>query len=939
MDYKDTLNLPDTCFQMKAALPKREPEFLEKWEKEGLYKKILAAGEGRDKYILHDGPPYANGHIHMGHALNKILKDFVVKSRFMMGYSADYVPGWDCHGLPIELQVEKKLGKEKASASRLDIRKRCRDYAGEFVAIQREEFKRLGVMGLWEDPYLTMDHGYQARILREFGRVVEAGLVYKGKKPVHWCSSCVTALAEAEVEHADKTSPSVYVSFELDPAEFEKRFPALTGGGSVGVLIWTTTPWTLPANLGIALHPELDYSLVRAGEKHFIVAMGLVETLGETLGLGELKVIKGLTFEDLDGMKARHPFIDRDSPILPGDYVTLEAGTGCVHIAPGHGQDDYELGLKYGLEIYTPVNNYGKFTSDVPEFEGKFVFAANSGIIELLEERGALIRREDISHSYPHCWRCKKPIIFRATEQWFMAMDKGSPSLRERALKAIREDVDWVPAWGMERIYKMIENRPDWCLSRQRAWGVPIPALSCDGCGRAFMDSAFTAALAELVETEGADVWFERDIKDIYGGALNCPHCGAAEFTKEEDILDVWFDSGVSFSAVLDKRENLRSPADLYLEGSDQHRGWFHSSLLASLASRGSAPYKSVLTHGFVVDGKGKKMSKSFGNVISPDEIIDKYGVEVLRLWVASEDYRDDIRISGEITKRLSEAYRRIRNTFRYILGNLNDFDPAADIVPYESLGELERLTLSRLSTLSARLHRSYEEFEFHTVYHSVHNFCSVDLSSFYLDAIKDRLYTSKSDSLARRSAQTTIYYVLDHLLRLMAPVLVFTTDEAWSFMPGRESESVHLAGFPDLEASGKWFDGKLEEKWATILGVKAEISKALEMARRDKVIGHSLDAKVLLIPSAEIKELVDWEAESELLRESLIVSQLAVIGELSEGEGCDVLLTSSEIKGLNIVITRADGEKCERCWHYSTSVGESSETPTICDKCQSALK
>jgi isoleucyl-tRNA synthetase len=947
VDYKDTLNLPKTDFQMKARLSQKEPEALSDWEGKGLYGKITEAGAGRPKYILHDGPPYANGHIHIGHALNKILKDIVVKSRFMAGFATDYVPGWDCHGLPIELHVEKELGGKKKELTKVEVRKRCRGYANKYVGIQKEEFKRLGIFGEWDEPYLTMNHGYQATILRELGRFVEKELVYKGKKPVHWCSSCSTALAEAEVEYADKTSPSVYVRFELDASELASRLGVDLGGKRAFVVIWTTTPWTLPANLAVALHPELEYALVETGGDVYIVADGLLKQVGEKLGWGEgggggeePSVKKKFFYKDVEGLKARHPFIDRESVLLPGEHVTTEAGTGCVHIAPGHGQDDYELGLKYGLPIYAPVDAAGLFTSEFPEFAGQFVFKANKGIVEMLEGNGSLLLTEEIRHSYPHCWRCKGPIIFRATEQWFVSMEAGD--LRKKALKAIDEEVQWIPAWGKDRIYSMIENRPDWCLSRQRAWGVPLPALNCGKCGGSFLDKGLIERLAKAVEAEegeGADVWFEKDYKAFAPEGLKCPGCGGEDFTKEEDILDVWFDSGVSFAAVLEKRGGLGFPAALYLEGSDQHRGWFHSSLLTSIGTRNTPPYRAVLTHGFVVDAGGRKMSKSLGNVIAPQEVIKKYGAEVLRLWVAAEDYRDDIRISEEILKRLSEAYRRIRNTFRYILGNLYDFDPAKDALDYNNLEELDRLTLHKLNKLTERVLKAYERFEFHTIFHSVHNFCTVDLSAFYLDVLKDRLYTCGAGSRERRAAQTTIYHVLDHLVRLLAPVLVFTTDEAWAFIPGRTEESVHLASMPKPDPA--WVDEGLKTKWDTLMEIKSEISRALEGARKDKIIGHSLDAKVVVYPTAENEALVKEEAHA--LEEVLIISALAVekgpegVGKVREGRGGGYTYESEEIQGLVVEVTRAPGEKCERCWHYSESVG--ADKAAICARCVEALR
>ncbi len=941
MDYKATLNLPRTDFQMKAELQKKEPETLKKWEDSKLYEKIMAWNKGKEKYILHDGPPYANGNIHIGHALNKILKDFIVKSKHMMGYSTDYVPGWDCHGLPIELQVEKELGQKKQDLSRVEIRKRCRAYAEKYVNIQREEFKRLGVFGQWDKPYLTMNFSYQASILRELGKFVSKKLVYKGKKPVHWCSSCRTALAEAEVEYYDKTSPSVYVKFEVDPREIEKRFAIRLGGKKVFIVIWTTTPWTLPANLAIALHPEFEYSVVAGDKEAYIVATELLkEGLDKKLGLDPevCRTLKTFHYKDVEGLKARHPFIERDSTVLPGEHVTLEAGTGCVHIAPGHGQDDYELGLKWGLDIYAPVDAGGAFTKEVPEFQGQFVFKANEAIVELLKAKGALLLKEDIRHSYPHCWRCKAPIIFRATEQWFASMDAGEAGgLRKNALEAIENKIIWIPSWGRDRIYNMILNRPDWCLSRQRAWGVPIPALNCASCGDSFLDEGLIGKLADSVEKEGADIWFEGNIEELLPpGGVKCPGCGKTGFKKEEDILDVWFDSGVSFAAVLEKRENLKFPADLYLEGSDQHRGWFHSSLLTSIGTRSVPPYKAVLTHGFVMDGEGRKMSKSLGNVIAPQTVISKYGAEVLRLWVAAEDYREDVRISEEILKRLSESYRRIRNTFRYILGNLYDFDPDTDALPYKDLEELDRLTLHRLTKLTGRILDAYNAFEFHTIYHSVHNFCTLDLSAFYLDILKDRLYTYSAGSKGRRAAQTAIYHVLDNLVRLLAPVLLFTADEAWSFMPGKRPESVHLAQMPAVNA--EWLDEGLEKKWDTISIVKGEASKALEAARQVKLIGHPLDAMVTIYPTGELRQLLTEEEKA--LEEVLIVSLLKVSGAGSPQAGeRKIVFESKEVPGLKVTVEAAGGVKCERCWHYSPDVGKSAVHPTICGRCVEALK
>ncbi|MFQ5585303.1 MAG: isoleucine--tRNA ligase [Thermodesulfobacteriota bacterium] len=935
VDYKSTLNLPKTDFQMKANLSKREPEILKEWEEKGLYRRIKEAGRGRERYTLHDGPPYANGNIHIGHALNKILKDIIIKSRFMMGYGTDYVPGWDCHGLPIEIQVEKSLAGKKGGHSKLEIRKRCREYAARFVDVQREEFKRLGVFGEWDNPYLTMNYGYQASILREFAKCVEQGLVYKSKKPVHWCASCRTALAEAEVEYADKRSPAVFVRFPV--VEPHGAFTVNREKGAAFV-IWTTTPWTLPANMAIALHPDLIYRLVKTPVGDLILNRELIPSCMEKFGFneGEYEVAaEEWTGSALDrGILCRHPWIDRQVRVVMGEHVTNEAGTGCVHIAPGHGQDDYELGLRYDLPIHAPVDNHGRFTNEVEGFAGEFVFKANEGIIDLLEKKGALIFREDMSHSYPHCWRCKRPIIFRATEQWFISMK--SADLRKRAIAEINQ-VQWIPSWGRERIVNMVENRPDWCISRQRAWGVPIVAFACISCCTPLLDSEIIDRVVDEVESEGADIWFERSVGDLLPDGTTCTRCGGSEFSREEDILDVWFDSGASFAAVLEKSDNLSFPADLYLEGSDQHRGWFQSSLLVSVGTRGRAPFRAVLTHGFVVDGEGKKMSKSTGNVIAPQEVIERYGAEVLRLWVASEEYREDVRISEEILTRLSEGYRRIRNTCRYILGNLYDFTPADDILPHTELLELDQLILHRLTRLEEKVLKGYREFEFHLVYHTVHQFCAVDLSAFYLDIVKDRLYCSGAVSRERRAAQTTIHHLLDHLVRLLAPILPFTMDEAWGFLPkgGEEApSSVHLALLP--EANTEWIDDELDERWERLLRVKGEIARALESARRNRIIGHSLDARVTVSPPEGLGALLEEERAN--LRDLLIVSQLDVATTAPPQVEGGEYLESDDIPGLKMVVEKARGKKCERCWNYSESVGADSGHPTVCERCRNVL-
>jgi len=925
MDYKDTLNLPQTNFPMKGNLPQREPEMLKQWEESNLYGKIEEAGKGRPRYILHDGPPYANGHIHIGHALNKILKDIVLKNKRMNGFDAPYVPGWDCHGLPIELQVEKNLGSKKHEISKLEMRKLCREYAHKFVAIQRAEFERLGILGEWGDPYLTLANSYEGAIARELARFAENGGLYKGKKPVHWCSSCGTALAEAEVEYADHKSPSIFVKFALKD-DLGAVIPELAGK-KASVVIWTTTPWTLPANLAVALHPELEYVGLEVNGEVLIVADGLKESFLSQIG-AEAKVVAKFSSKLLERRLARHPFLDQDSVILLGEHVTLDAGTGCVHTAPGHGQEDYELGLKEGLEIYNPVDNRGRFFENIPFFGGQFVFDANKNVIEKLIEVGALLKTAEISHSYPHCWRCKKPIIFRATEQWFISMERNE--LRAKALAEIN-NVAWIPKWGRERIYGMIENRPDWCVSRQRSWGVPITAFYCKSCGEVLADGKIMHHVADLFTEHSSDIWYDWDAAKFLPEGTACKSCGKGEFDKEMDILDVWFDSGVSHAAVLELRDNLGSPADMYLEGSDQHRGWFHSSLLASVGTRGRAPYKSVLTHGFVMDGAGRKMSKSVGNVVAPEDVIKKFGADVLRLWVAAQDYRDDLRISQEILTRLSESYRRIRNTFRYILGNIHDFDPATDLVPVQEMPEIDRWAMHQLELLKEKVLTAYNESEFHILYHAVNGFCTVEMSAFYLDILKDRVYTSKGSSLARRSAQTVMYTILDNLVRMTAPVLSFTADEVWAELPGKREASVHTALFPALTPECK--DPALEGRWEKIIKVRGEVSKALELARVKKVIGHSLDAAVALKATGETGGLLKEFAGE--LASIFIVSKAELVEELS---GEDVYRADGG-EALEVLVTAAPGEKCERCWCYDETIGEDTEHPTLCPKCLAAVK
>jgi isoleucyl-tRNA synthetase len=919
MDYRHTLNLPKTDFPMKANLAKREPDILKTWEEKATYRQLSQQAKGRPKYILHDGPPYANGNIHIGTALNKILKDFIVKSKFMAGLDSHYVPGWDCHGLPVEHEVEKSLGSKKEKLSVVEIRKSCRDYAAKFIGIQREEFKRLGVFGEWDNPYLTMNFEYQATIVREFGKFLLNGSVYKGKKPVHWCPTCKTALAEAEVKYEDHRSPSIYVKFKM-VSDMGRDFPTLKGK-PVYVIIWTTTPWTIPANLAIALHPDFTYAAVDVGGEIYILAEGLLEEVMKKFKIKKYDVLEKFPGKRLEGFKCRHPFLDRDSIVILASYVTLEAGTGCVHTAPGHGQEDYESGVQYGLEIYSPVDDDGRFTKDVLFFGGQFVFDTNDAVNKKLTEVGALLKEELMVHSYPHCWRTNDPIIFRATEQWFISMDKKG--LRQNALKAINE-VTWIPPWGKDRIYGMIENRPDWCISRQRAWGIPITIFYCSACKQPLVNQETIDYVARLFENRGADIWFEEGTDHLLPKGTHCTQCGGKDFTKEMDILDVWIDSGVSYAAVLEKRKDLEFPASLYLEGSDQHRGWFNSSLLISVGTRGRAPYLSVLTHGFVVDGEGKKMSKSAGNVIAPEEVINQLGADVLRLWVAAEDYKDDIKISNEILKRLADSYFRIRNTYRFLLGNLYDFDPEKDRIPHHELHELDRWALHQLQKLIARIREAYERFEFHTVYHSVQNFCAVEMSALYFDILKDRLYTFSSRSRGRKSAQTALYEILEALTRLMAPILSYTAEEVWKFLPegpGR-AESVHLASFPDVQSG--YLDDTLNDRWEQIWEIRTIVTKALEEARKEKVIGLSLDAQVHLhLPEKVFLFLKGYEKD---LKSIFIVSSVT-------------LHSSKDEKEVRAEVFPADGKKCERCWNYDVTVGTHKEHPTICHRCVEAIQ
>ncbi|MBI5380171.1 MAG: isoleucine--tRNA ligase, partial [Nitrospirae bacterium] len=895
---------------------------------------------GRPAFVLHDGPPYANGHIHIGHALNKILKDFVVRSKAMEGHRTPYVPGWDCHGLPIEHQVEKELGKQRGAIAKDEIRRRCRSYAAKFVEIQREEFKRLGVMGDWERPYLTMSYDYEATIIREFGKLVAAGSVYKGKKPVHWCPTCETALAEAEVEYGEHTSPSIFVKFKIIIFGGKKH---LTYKPDLHILIWTTTPWTLPANQAVAVHPDEPYILVKVKwngrDETWILAEKMLRSCMERFGIETYQVVEGpYRGDELNGM-----FICYELPIVSppqtkfivtAPFVTMDQGTGCVHIAPGHGQEDYELSLRYprfGLKVIAPVDKKGRFTDEVgvQDWVGKTVFEANPLITNLLREKGLLIYEERLTHAYPHCWRCKRPILFRATEQWFIAM--AANRLQERAIAGIHE-VQWIPPWGKERILGMMEHRPDWCISRQRAWGVPIPVFLCASCREPLLDSRLVDQVADRIEQGGADIWFDRSVADLLPAGTACPRCGGTQFEKEQDILDVWFDSGVSHAAVLERREELRWPADLYLEGSDQHRGWFQSALLTAVATRGRAPYASVLTHGFVVDGQGKKMSKSAGNVVAPQEVIARHGAEILRLWVAAENYREDVRISEAILTQLVEAYRRIRNTCRYLLGNLADFDRERHRVGREDLWEIDRWALLHLQRLIQRVRRAYADYEFHLAFHAIHQFCIVELSAFYLDVLKDRLYTFGKDSPARRAAQQTLSAILDALVRLMAPILAFTAEEVWRALPPgvrpREAGgSIHLACFPEVEEA--WLDPELEQRWERLLLLRGEIAKALERARMAKRIGASQEAEVRVYAGPDARGFLE-----EYLRDlpMICIVSTAVLAPFDEAtEGA---FRSEVVEGLAVEVAPAPGAQCARCWNRSRSVGTDVQHPTLCDRC-----
>ncbi|MFC1510525.1 isoleucine--tRNA ligase [Candidatus Omnitrophota bacterium] len=931
-EYQKTLNLPKTDFSMRAGLVNKEPALLEKWIKEDLYAAIREKSEGQKQFTLHDGPPYANGDIHIGHALNKILKDFIVKSKTMQGYDSLYIPGWDCHGLPIEHQLLKKLKKHKSQIDCLDLRKQAHDYALSFVNVQKEQFKRLGIFGEWEKPYLTLDPQYESWILKSLSALNEKGYIYRGLKPVNWCFSCETALAEAEVEHEDHTSPSVYVKFEIeDQGDLKDVF----AGRKASLLVWTTTPWTLMANVAVAVAPNFNYALVQIEDEILIVESTLLSSVCEKGGVSDYKILKEVEGTELTALTYKHPFALKDKcRVVCADYVTKEDGTGLVHTAPGHGQDDFETGLKNNLDVLMPVNNRGVYTEDAGSYAGQHVFKANPLIIEDLKSRGVLFASEDIAHSYPHCWRCKKPIIFRATKQWFLKIDHEN--LRGRLKEVITQDVKFVPPSGIERILGMVTGRPDWCLSRQRYWGVPIPAIACEGCkGEHKLDKNVIEHFAKMVETEGTDAWYEKDIKALLPEGFKCPDCGGTTFEKTFDILDVWFDSGVSHQAVMKARLGKELPVDLYLEGSDQHRGWFQSSLIPAVGLENKAPYKEILTHGFVVDGNGRKMSKSMGNVVSPLDVMKNSGADILRLWVAASSYNEDIRVSKEILDRLVDAYRKIRNTVRYLLGNLNGFDPNTDLVEYKDLLDLDKWALCQLSKVSNDVVVKFNDYEFAKVYKSIYNFCNEELSSFYLDILKDRLYTSATKSGERLSAQTVLYHILNHLVRLMAPILSFTADEIFTAMPKDDAtalvKSIHVLDW--LQVPEEWKNTEIEEKFQTLVDLRPFVLKALEDKRRVGDIGSSLEAKVIF-QSASAKDLEFFNKNEEFLPSAFIVSQVEVVSVDSISQGL-----SEDFKETQIEIEKASGDKCSRCWNYFDVLGSDSSHATLCTRCTAIVK
>jgi len=935
-EWKKTLNLPQTSFPMRANLQETEPAALSRWNEMGLYERIRERRAGSPKFVLHDGPPYANGKIHIGHALNKILKDFIVKSRTMSGFDAPYVPGWDCHGLPIELKVDKELGSKKRQLTTADFRRACRRYAKKFVDLQSADFQRLGVFGDWTRPYLTMTPDYQAAIVRALGRFVEKGMVYKGKKPVHWCLRCRTALAEAEVEYENHTSPSIYVEFPLHaesaPTLIQKD-PCLENR-KISVLIWTTTPWTIPSNLAVAFHPNLDYGIYEVTDGAVIIAEQLSDKVALAAGRTFGRQLASLKGREFDGLKFIHPLYGRDSVGVLADYVTLDQGTGAVHTAPGHGADDYNTGVRYGLDIYAPIGPSGRFEDEVPVVGGEKVFDANPKVEEALGKAGLLWHRETITHTYPHCWRCNRPVIFLATWQWFISMD--TDKLREKALTSIKH-VEWFPTWGEERIRNMLANRPDWCISRQRSWGVPIPAVTCTACGEAQLTTELIERAAAIFSTNGADAWYELDIAEFLPSDLHCSKCHGTNFERERDILDVWFDSGSSHEGVLGEHPKLGWPATVYLEGSDQYRGWFHSSLLVGLGTRDSAPYKQVITHGFVVDESGRKMSKSVGNTIEPQTIIERSGAEILRLWVSMVDYREEVRIGSRILDRVIEAYRKIRNTLRILAANLYDFDPFTNALTLDTLCEVDRYALARFGEITTRALRAYDRYEFQTVVHTLNNYITVDLSSFYIDISKDRLYTFGSDSSARRSAQTAIHIIVEGLTKLLAPILPVTCDDLWRNLPSPQVESVHLSDLPTI--AELLSDKAVVERWTQLIGLRDAVNGQLEKLRQNKVVGTSLEAEVTLTAEGELGEILETyqgELPALFITSSVSVKKTSEIQEPTS----HTIIYHDETGSAQIEVNRINGTKCPRCWRWvlPPQANLDSAEEQICNRCTDAL-
>jgi len=916
MDYKDTLLMPKTEFPMRGNLPKKEPEIQTHWEEMNIYKKVQERTKGRPLFVLHDGPPYANGDLHMGHALNKTLKDFIVRYKSMSGYCAPYVPGWDTHGLPIEQALTNK-GVKRKEMTVAEFRELCAKYAYEQIDNQRSEFKRLGVRGDWENPYITLKPEYEAQQIQVFGEMAKKGYIYKGKKPVYWSPSSESALAEAEIEYKDKRSPSIYVSFQVADGK---------GVVEEGVkfIIWTTTPWTIPANLAVAVHPDLEYVVVQVKDEKYIIAKDLLESVTSLLEWENPETVQTLKGSELENVIAKHPFYDRESIVVLGEHVTTDSGTGCVHTAPGHGEDDFYVGQKYNLDVLCPVDDRGHMTDEAPGFEGLFYDAANKPITEKLQEVGALLKLDFITHSYPHDWRTKKPVIFRATSQWFASIK----DFRSELLEAIKE-VKWVPNWGETRLYNMVRDRGDWCISRQRVWGVPIPVFYAEN-GEIIITDETISHVASLFKENGSNIWFEKEAVDLLPEGFT--HHGSPNgiFSKETDIMDVWFDSGSSHQGVLVERDDLQRPADLYLEGSDQYRGWFNSSLTTAVAVTGKAPYKGVLSHGFVLDGEGRKMSKSIGNVIVPTKVTNQLGAEIVRLWVSSVDYQADVRISDAILKQVSEVYRKIRNTFRFLLGNLTDFEPAVDAIEYNKLREVDQFILVRLNNLIKEVQNSYEEYEFMNIYHAVNNFCTLDLSSFYMDFAKDVLYIESRNNYERRAMQTVMYESVVALAKLLSPILPHTADEVWMFIPGVQEESVQLTDMPEYkELQGA---EELEEKWSLFLKLRDDVLKALEEARNEKIIGKSLTAKVILYVNNDIKALLDSLSES--MNQLFIVSGFEVAGSMEDAPSNALKLNHAAI-----IVEKAEGETCERCWVVTPDVGMDSDHPTLCPRCAKVVK